>query len=58
MAEIERIEAAANVILGLCKGEGDLSVRLERIAYAAAIIRQQADAQAGKFTTAAGTNHG
>lgn len=58
MSEIETIEATANVILSLCKDEGDLSVRLERIAYAASMIRQQADVQAEKFTTAAVTNHG
>ncbi|VWB88344.1 hypothetical protein [Burkholderia lata] len=58
MSEIETIEAAANVILRLYREEGDLLVRLERIAYAASVIKQQADAQIEKFQTAAESNDG
>ncbi len=58
MSEIETIEAAANVILGLSKDEGDLLARLERIAYAAAVIKHQADAQIERLKTVAESNHG
>ncbi|VWC14232.1 hypothetical protein BLA6993_05504 [Burkholderia lata] len=58
MTEIEIFEASANVILGLCREEGDLLVRLERIAYAASVVKQRADAQIEKFQTAAESNHG
>ncbi|MGC2944195.1 hypothetical protein [Burkholderia ambifaria] len=52
MAEIEVIEAAANVILRLSKDEGDLVFRLQSIAYAASIIKHRADAQAEKIIAA------
>ncbi|WP_157726742.1 hypothetical protein [Burkholderia pseudomallei] len=58
MAEIERIEAVANVILRLCKEEGDLADRLQGISYAAAVLRREADSQIEKLATAAESNHG
>jgi len=41
--EIRTIEAAARLILDLCQDSTDARTKLERIAYAAAVVRRQAD---------------
>ncbi|WP_157380975.1 hypothetical protein [Burkholderia ubonensis] len=58
MSEIDTIEASANVILAQCMDDGELLVRLERIAYAATVIAQQANEQIEKLKTARESNHG
>ena len=57
MTDIATIEAAATVILRICEDEVDMPTKLERIAYAAAVIEQQANAQIEKLK-AAEANHG
>ncbi|WP_175845333.1 hypothetical protein [Burkholderia arboris] len=57
MSEIKMIEACANVILGLCKDESDLVVRLQSISYAAAVLGREADLQIEKLAAAAESNH-
>jgi hypothetical protein len=44
MPEIATIDAAARVLLKLCEEQGDMRTKLERIAYAAAVIKRHADA--------------
>jgi hypothetical protein len=41
--EIRTIEAAAKLILDLCKDSSDRRLQLERISYAAAVVKRQAD---------------
>ncbi|HIH2750977.1 hypothetical protein L3V59_11060 [Burkholderia aenigmatica] len=57
MSEIERIEACANVILSLCKEDGDLLVRLQSISYTAAVLKREADSQIEKMEATAESNH-
>ncbi|NPT57382.1 hypothetical protein [Paraburkholderia elongata] len=57
MSEIETVDAAAAVILKLCEDEGDLQTKLERIAYAAAVIKRAADAGIEKINSATEVSH-
>lgn len=55
--EIRTIEAAAKLILDLCKDSTDERTKLERIAYTAAVVRRQADAGLKKVPKTSETVH-
>ena len=57
MTEMETIAAAARVILTLCEDQGDTRIKLERISYAAALLRRQATAALEKMSSIEEVRH-
>lgn len=58
MTEMATIAAAARVILTLCEDQGDVRTKLERIAYAAAVLKRQATDGLEKINSTEAVDHG
>jgi hypothetical protein len=55
--DVPTIAAAAGVILKLCEEECDVRTKLERIAYAAALIKWATDKGLAKINSGAEVSH-